>query len=318
MVHTLVVGTIVSLIWLAAVPATAEAELNGFSLAGARVPAEEVRAGGPPRDGIRSVDVPEFVPSAEASWVASSNPVLGLSVGEAAHAYPVHLIERHQVVNDELGGLPVAATYDPLAGVPRAFERRVGDRTLSFGVSGLLYNHNFLLFDRETESLWIQFTGEAIAGELAGQRLHPLRIRQEKLSTWLERHPRSGVLVRPDPRHMDYRYSPFTSYIVEDATIFPVKARDERFHAKELVLGVVHEGVARAYLGSRATSAGGVVEDELHGRRLRLRYDTNDGVFNYEVPDDVEVVEAYWLAWKAFHPDTEVWESAAAEPSVAE
>lgn len=82
-------------------------------------------------------------------------------------------------MNDVLGDEPVVVTYDPLAGVPRAFRRRVGDRVLEFGVSGLVYNHNFLLYDRETGSLWVQFTGEAIAGPLAGRTLDRLRIRQE-------------------------------------------------------------------------------------------------------------------------------------------
>ena len=97
-------------------------------------------------------------------------------------------------------------------------------RTLHFGVSGLIHNHNFLLYDRETESLWQQFTGEALSGPLAGKRLDPVEIRQETLAGWLTRHPRSRVLVRPLPRRIDYRYSPFTRYIVEDRAIFPVAA----------------------------------------------------------------------------------------------
>jgi hypothetical protein len=290
--------------------ALGEGTYNGFSVEGATVPLDEIRPGGPPRDGIRSVDAPGFVPPGEASWVRPPDPVLGVSLGQEAHAYPVHLIERHQVVNDEIEGTPVVVSYDPLAGVPRAFQRKLGRRTLSFGVSGLIHNHGFLLFDRETESLWVPFTGEAIAGELVGKRLEPVRIRQETLAGWLERHPDSRVMKRPMPTQIDYRHSPFTSYIVQDDTIFPVRARDESFHAKELVLGVSKEGAARAYLGSIVTAAGGKVVDEFQGRTVRLLYDTNEGIFSWDIPDDVDVVEAYWLAWKAFHPETEVWSSA--------
>ena len=198
-------------------------------------------------------------------------------------------------------------TYDPLAGTPRAFDREVEGRTLHFGVSGLIYNHNFLLYDRETESLWVQFTGEAISGELAGKRLRSVPVRQEALSVWLQRTPHADVLVRPAPEQIDYRHSPYLRYVVQDSLLFPVKASDERFHAKELVLGVIVDGKARAYLGSIATAAGGIVEDEFQGRRIRFAYDTNEAAFQYQVTDDVEVVEAYWLAWKAFHPDTEIW-----------
>jgi hypothetical protein len=275
------------------------------------VPAAEIIAGGPKRDGIKSVDEPGFAAPEAASWVAPQNPVLGVSVGDAAHTYPVHIMDYHQIVNDDVGGTPVLVTYDPLAGVPRAFDARVDGRRLEFGVSGLLHNHNFLLYDRETESLWLQFTGEALAGPLAGKRLTPLPIRQERLSTWLSRHPSTRVLERPFPQRIDYRYTPFKAYIVDDKTLFPVKAQDTSYHAKEMVCGVVVNGKARAYLGSLVTAAGGEVEDEVAGHKIHVAYDPDEAVFMWDVPEGVEVVESYWLAWKAFHPDTSVWSGGA-------
>jgi hypothetical protein len=292
----------------AASPATAvDDSLNGFDLGGASGPREEIVAGGPSRDGIESVDDPEFVAVEKAHWVAERNPVLGVAVGEDAHVYPIHLIEPHQIVNDEVGGVSVAVTYDPLAAVPRAYRRELDGRTLTFGVSGLVHNSNFLLYDRETESLWVQFTGEAIAGPAAGKKLARVPIRQELLGTWLSRHPLSRVMSRPRPQKIDYRYSRYTSYMTQDKIVFPVKARDDRFHAKELVLGVLVGGRPRAYLGSIVTGAGGRVTDEFGGQKIEFTYSTEDGIFSYEVADGVEVTEAYWLAWKAFHPDTEIW-----------
>ncbi len=285
----------------------ADASGSGFDLEGALLPQEEIRSGGPPRDGIKSVDDPQFVPVEEAQWVTEQNPVLGVALGEEAHVYPIHLIEPHQIVNDVVGGVPVAVTFDPLVAVPRAFRREVEGKALSFGVSGLIYNSNFLLYDRETESLWLQFTGEAVAGPMAGKRLERVPIRQELLGTWLSRHPRSRVLSRPYPTKIDYRYSRYTRYMVQDKIIFPVKAQDDRFHAKELLLGVVVGGRARAYLGSLVTRAGGKVEDEFGGEKIQLVYSTEDGIFSYEIAESVDVTEAYWFAWKAFHPDTEIW-----------
>jgi hypothetical protein len=294
---------------LFALPALAvdEAALGGFDLDGALLPREEIREGGPSRDGIESVDDPEFVAVEEARWVVERNPVLGVAVGEEARVYPVHLIEPHQIVNDVLGGVPMVVTYDPLVAVPRAYRREVGGRILSFGVSGLVYNSNFLLYDRETESLWLQFTGEAIAGPMAGKRLERIPIREELLGTWLSRHPLSRVLSRPRPTKIDYRYSRYTRYMVEDKIVFPVKARDDRFHAKELVLGVVVDGRPRAYLGSLVTKAGGKVEDEFGGEKIEIAYSTEDGIYSYDIAGQVDVTEAYWFAWKAFHPDTEIW-----------
>lgn len=282
------------------------ASIGGFSLAGARVPLEHIVEGGPKKGEIQAIDAPRFVSLEEATWVLAESPVLGIERGGEAHVYPVHVIERHQIVNDVLGGVPIVVTYDPLAGTPAAYERRVGDRTLDFGVAGLLYNANFLLYDRATESLWSQLRGDALAGPLAGSRLVHLRLRQETLASWLERHPASRVLA-PASQAVDYRYSPFTTYWIENRIPSRVDAVDPRFHAKEVVLGVARDGKARAYLGSLVTAAGGSVDDEFAGRKLRVEYSSRHAVFRFDVPDDVEVQEGYWFAWKALHPETDVW-----------
>lgn len=288
-------------------PATPSDPLNGFKLEKPTVPPASIRSGGPDRDSVRSVQLPSFVSPEDAAWVVAQNPVLGLELDGEARVYPVHLMEWHQVVNDVVGEVPVAVTYDPLAGSPIAFRRKIADRTLTFGVSGLVYNASALLYDRETESLWAPLRGEAIAGELAGTKIERVIVRQEPLGAWLERAPDSLVLVRPEVRRIDYRYSPFSSYWIEDRIPYAVAAKDERFHAKELVLGVVAAGKARAYLGSLLTAAGGKVSDEFQGRPIRIRYDSDLSLFAWEVPGDVEVTEAYWFSWKAFHPDTEIW-----------
>jgi hypothetical protein len=280
------------LMLLAVLPtaADAEKELNGFTLEGVLVPRELIVAGGPGRDGIHSVDDPKFALPEGATWVRPTTPVLGVELGGEARAYPVHLLE-----------------FGPLSAVPLAFHRKLDGRVLTFGVSGLLYNSNFLMYDRETESLWSQFEGRAIAGPLAGKRLQRIRVRQETTGTWLSRFPGAKILVRPDVMHIDYRYTPFARYMIADRIPFPVKAQDRRFHAKALVVGVVAKGKARAYLDSLVTREGGSIEDVFQGKRIRIRYDREAAVFSWEAPDDVELAEAYWFAWKAFHPETEIW-----------
>jgi hypothetical protein len=124
---------------------------------------------------------------------------------------------------------------------------------------------------------------------------------------WLRRAPESEFLERPERKRIDYRYSPYQNYWVQDEIPFAVKAQDRRYHAKEVVLGVVVRGRARAYLGSIATREGGRIDDSFEGARIRASYDTNTSLFRWDVPPGVEVTEAYWFAWKAFHPDTEVW-----------
>ena len=291
---------------------------GGFTLTKLEVDASRIVEGGPGKDGIHSVDAPKFATLPEAPWLGRETEVLGLELGDKARAYPVRMLEFHQIVNDVIGDTPVAITYDPLAGTPVAFSRKVGGRTLTFGVSGLLYNHNFLMFDRETNSLWSQFLGRAVAGPLAGQRLERLPLRQETAGAWVTRVGDTQVLMHPDPERVPYVMSPYSEYWVQDKLIFPVAARDERYHPKELVLGVVVDGKARAYLGSIVTREGGKVDERIGGKRVQVRYATETGTFDWEVDEGVEVAEAYWLAWKAFHPETDVWRDDAKPAAGAE
>lgn len=284
-----------------------DASLGGFSLAGLRARRDLLVAGGPDRDRIRPIDAPRFVPPDEAIWVASENAVLGVAVGGEAHAYPEHLLEHHFAVNDSFAGSPVLVVFDPLAGAPFAFRRQVAGRTLSFGVSGLVYNGTSVLFDRETESLWVPMLGEAIAGTLAGTTLERVSVVKEPRDLWLGREPKSTILARAD-RAIDYRYSPYERYWVQNRIPFPVAAKDERFHAKEIALGVVAGTKARAYLGSALAAAGGRVIDDIGGGKLRIRYDGDNAFLVYEAPSGVSAQEAYWFVWKAFHPDTEIWQ----------
>lgn len=280
---------------------------NGFSLAGLTRPREWLRSGGPQRDQIRGIDAPKFVElSAAEAWTRADVPVLGVMQGDAAHVFPVHVIERHQVVNDEIAGMPIAVFYDPLGGVATSVKRTVAGKTLVFGVSGLVYDGTSLYFDRETESLWLPLLGVAIAGPLAGTKLERVRTWQEPRDLFLGRAPKALVLERPD-RGIDYRVSPYRDYWVDEKIAFPVAARDETIHAKATTLGVIVNGRARAYTSGELRRAGGRIADELEGQRIRVAYDGESDFLQYEVPTGVDVVESYWFAWKALHPDTEVW-----------
>jgi hypothetical protein len=288
-------------------------ELGGFTLTGLRVDRALLVAGGPGKDGIKSVDAPEFSDIGSATWVGRDTEVLGLEIDGEARAYPVRMLEYHQIVNDVVGGVPVAITYDPLTGTPFAWRRELGGKTFELGVSGLLYNDNFLMFDRGGDSLWSQVLGEAIAGPRAGQKLQRIELRQETTGDWLARHMQSLFLRPPFPEKVSYLMSPYQAYWLEDRIHFPVAARDERFHAKELVVGVVVGDTARAYLGSILTREGSAVDERIGGKRIRVSYQSETGTFQWQVDDGVALWEAYWFAWKAFNPATEIWRDGAAE-----
>jgi hypothetical protein len=137
------------------------------------VPLEEITSGGPPKDGIPSIDDPSFVPVAQAD-LPPQEPVMGLVIGGDARAYPLRILMWHEIVNDVVEGVPVAVTYCPLCNTGLVFDRRVDGRKLEFGTTGKLRHSDLVMYDRGTESWWQQFLGEAIVGELTGTRLKVL------------------------------------------------------------------------------------------------------------------------------------------------
>ena len=122
---------------------------NGFVLSNLRIPLEEIKGGGPPKDGIPSIDKPIFEKAAEATWLKAEDNVLGLVVNGIARAYPIRIMNWHEVVNDVIGDQPIVITFCPLCGSGIAFDAKIDGQAHSFGVSGLLYNSDVLLYDRE-------------------------------------------------------------------------------------------------------------------------------------------------------------------------
>jgi len=177
----------------------------------------EILSGGPPKDGIPSIDEPLFVPVSESEDLAAREPVIRLVINGDARAYPLRILTWHEIVNDEVGGVPVAVTYCPLCNAAIVFDRRIGDKAPEFGTTGKLRNSDLVMYDRATESWWQQFLGEAIVGELTGTRLTMLPSRIESWERFAARHPDGRVLVPNNPRLRDYGRNPYVGYDSERA-----------------------------------------------------------------------------------------------------
>lgn len=134
-------------------------QMNGFDLSGALIPTEQIYYGGPAKDGIPAIDSPKFTPGEFAAFLFDQDPVLGIARGGISRAYPVRILNWHEVVNDRFHDEAVVITFCPLCGTGVAFNARIDGRVLSFGVSDLLYNSDVLLYDRQTQSLWSQLLG---------------------------------------------------------------------------------------------------------------------------------------------------------------
>ena len=171
----------------------------------------EIMSGGPPKDGIPALDDPVFVPAGTAS-LDPLEPVITLEIdGELPRAYPLRYLTWHEIVNDTVGGIPVAVTFCPLCNSGITFDRRTEHGVLSFGVSGKLRFSDMIMYDRQTESWWQQAIGEAVVGELTGTELDTLPTWMESWQNYIDRNPDGLVMQTPDfPR--DYGRNPYVQY----------------------------------------------------------------------------------------------------------
>jgi hypothetical protein len=173
---------------------------------------DEILSGGPPKDGIPSIDDPKFVDVSDATGLSDTEPVIGVVVNGAARAYPLQILTWHEIVNDTLGGVPITVTYCPLCNSGIVFDRRLDDRVLDFGTTGKLRNSDLVMYDRQTESWWQQFLGEGIVGAMTGRKLKMLPARMESLARFRRRAPDGQVLVPADPGMRPYGRNPYVSY----------------------------------------------------------------------------------------------------------
>jgi len=173
---------------------------------------DEIISGGPPKDGIASIDAPEFVAVADSTDLAATEPVIGLVVAGDARAYPLRILIRHEIVNDTVGGIPVAVTYCPLCNSAVVFDRRVAGEATEFGTTGKLRNSDLVMYDRATESWWQQFLGEAIVGVRTGTQLKVLPARLESWERFAARFPEGRVLVAKASFWNAYGTNPYVGY----------------------------------------------------------------------------------------------------------
>ncbi|MEO0497538.1 MAG: DUF3179 domain-containing protein [Pseudomonadota bacterium] len=173
---------------------------------------QEILSGGPPKDGIPSIDDPLFIPIESARTYDDLEPVIGLTINGDARAYPLSVLTWHEIVNDVVGGVPVAVTYCPLCNAAIVFERTLDGEPVEFGTTGKLRRSDLIMYDRKTESWWQQFSGEAIIGDLLGQKLKVVPSRLESWGKFKERLPEGKVLVPNNPEFRAYGNNPYIAY----------------------------------------------------------------------------------------------------------
>lgn len=225
-----------------------------FDLRNAIIPKNEIRSGGPPKDGIPALTNPAVIRARDAAYLNATDRVAGVAIGEEARAYPLKILNYHEVVNDRLGAVPIAVTYCPLCDSVVVFDRRDqpagGARggVLEFGVSGLLYNSNVLTYDRggRPESLWSQLAAQGVSGPGAKRDLKTLPVELTSWQDWHRRHPSTTVLSERTGHARNYQVNPYQAYFAGRNLMFPARPMSNRLPAKIPVLGVWAGGKARA------------------------------------------------------------------------
>ena len=302
------------IILLMMMPVDAAREMNGFKLTDALISSRKIKSGGPPKDGIPALFAPKFLAADEASYLDAEERVLGVAYNGITKAYPIKILNYHEIVNDRFGDIAVAVTFCPLCGTGMVFASNVGkNNALIFGVSGLLYNSDVLLYDRNTESLWSQIMGEAVAGKLKGSKLKQLPALHTTFTNWKEKYPDSKVLSTDTGYRRNYRDSPYKGYERSKRLWFQVSHKaPAKYHPKEQVMGVEIDGMFKAYPFVELSKQGRAsFTDEVGGQKLVVFWNEESKTAYIENEQETVLPSTigFWFAWYTFHPETDVFKA---------
>ena len=310
------------------------------------IPLDKIKGGGPPKDGIPSIDNPKFANVSESQFMSDSDTVIGLEINGETKAYPIFILVWHEIVNDTIGDTPVSVTYCPLCYTNQVFERIVNGEKVEFGTSGKLYNSNLLMYDRLTESYWSQALGLAVKGELTGYQLNLIPFDVITWGDWKTLHPDTLVLSTETGYIRSYATDPYGSYYTEPRIMFPVEHKDDRMSPKEIIIGfnenetykankqndietkvIINDTIGETPIllvslfseNSRAFVR--IVDDKIldfvHSDGKIFDTQSNSewnydglaisGEYEGSQLNRMSIEPGFWFAWVAFHPDTLVF-----------
>lgn len=284
--------------------------LSGFDTSKHSIPVDEIFAGGPPKDGIPALSQPKFVAAKKAGhFMKEGDRVLGLARNGQVKAYPVKILNWHEIVNDTIGSQAVVVTFCPLCGTGMVFDGKINGKNLTFGVSGLLYQSDMLLYDRKTDSLWSQIKGSAVAGPMTGARLKLLSSTQTTWGQWKKMHPETFILSQKTGYSRDYDRDPYRGYYTSSRLMFGVKNKNKAYHPKARVIGLELGGKFKAYPFSELAKSRQPVMDKFNGSSVKVIFDkqSQTAMIRDSKGKELPSVVGFWFAWFAFHPDTQVF-----------
>ena len=267
------------------------------------VPFDSLMQACPARDCIPSIDQPVFLPTGEVQYLREDDLVLTVTHNGKTRAYPTRILDRHEIVNDMFGTDPVAITYCPLCGSGLAFDRRQDGQVLDFGVSALLHNSDLVMYDRQTESLWQQITGEAFAGKSRGSQLETIPLSMVTWKNWREEYPDGQVLIVEDIQSERYQKDAYADYAESEKLYMPVSVSDARLHPKKVIYGM-EIGESSLAVDAEWLAGEGSWSNEYEGKQLLISLRSGGEVEASLDGKQVTVHRMYWFAWYSFHQNT--------------
>jgi hypothetical protein len=230
------------------------------------IPINEVRDGGPGKDGIPALTNPQMISSGQASYLTDNDLILGFAEGGTAKAYPHKILDWHEIINDKIGNTSVSVIYCPLTGTGIGWDRIINGKETTFGVSGLLFNTNVIPYDRGSDTNWSQLALLAVNGSLAGEKPGVINLIETTWGTWKEMYPNTTVVSTNTGHNRNYQQFPYGDYKTnQNAIFFPVSKRDNRLPAKERVLTIIGTSGAKVYSIENFSNVNRLIADTFEG-----------------------------------------------------
>jgi hypothetical protein len=282
--------------------------LNGFDVSGSSIDANKILSGGVPRDGIPAINNPKFLYVDDVDYLKEDDIILGIVENGIAKAYPRRILIWHELVNDSIHDKYFLVSYCPLCGTGMIFNRDIKNNILNFGVSGLLYENDVLMYDKESNSLWSQLAMKSVSGKYNKTELDWINSYQMTWKAWKSIYPKSLVLSTDTGYNRDYKKDAYTSYFKSSSAMFPFEKSRNDLNDKDWVFGIIIDGVAKAY-SIKSLEKSLIVNDKLSNKSLLLEYNNKNK--SLKVHDSkgnkIQAVQVYWFAWQSFYPKTKLY-----------
>ena len=290
---------------------TKEALLDLYDLSDARIDIDDLLAPGMPQDGIPPLTDPKFENASEAAFPPEEARVAVVTINEETRAYPLLILNFHEIVNHTVGGRPIAVLYCPLCDSVSVVDRTLdrGDDKdpllLEFGVSGFLHHSNVVMYDRQTNSLWSQVFAQAVTGPHAGSTLRHLPFEMMRFAEFRAKHPDGAVLSRETGHQRPYDVNRYERYFKSDRIFHAFDFGDE-LPPKTLGMGIRADDFT-AFVTQRRAKERRVTVETPHGKVILSANES--GFVIHESPETVQTVQTFFHSWSAFFRDTQIMAS---------